>query len=236
MFMMGIIATIIVVVINYKNISIKNGEVPNGNINYDVRIHKYDKNKVVSELGLNTIDDYVSYLDDMKNQVEIVAIRKMIKIDKIRAKRYKNANRTQKRTGYEIIDGLISGAYQDLINIVIQKNQTWEDLPLTKHFRSKFNEKDGCIKEIDFRGKTTHHYSCNNNNKSFSIEYTYIPDDAYEKYPKEVIDYMLEYNGAYNMDYYNYKFVLDEEGYLDDIIFIGITPHMVEGRFVDEGE
>lgn len=219
-------------IINYKNIELKNDSISknnNGSINY-----KYDINKQVKDLDLKITDDYVDYLNELKLKIKPLALQKLINIDKRIARVYKDADMTQKQTGNDIVYELISGGYDSLFNIVIQKNQTWTDLPLTKHFRSKFNEKDGCIKECNFTGKSTHSHSFKN--KTFSIEYTYVPDDAYEKYPKEVIDYMLEYNGAYNMDYYNYKFVLDEEGYLDDIVFIGITPRMVEGRFVDEGE
>ena len=35
---------------------------------------------------------------------------------------------------------------------------------------------------------------------------------------------------AYNLDRYNYQFVLDDKGYLDDIVFLGKTPVIVEGR------
>ena len=230
-FLLGMIITIIVLLVNYKNASINN------NGHNSISNYKYDINKTVSELNLNTVGDYLLYLNDLKNQIEITAIKELVNIDEVRAKRYKNASITQKRKGRDIINGLVSNAYQDLIEIVIQKNEKWDKLPLTEHFKSKFNEKYGCIKEIDSDKIYVHNFGYSDDNKTFSIEYSYIPDDAYEKYPAEQIEFMLEYGaGAYNLDYYNYQYVLDDEGYLDDIIFLGITPHIVEGRYVDEDE
>lgn len=228
-FIIGIIATVIAFMVNHKNGSIKNDS-NNKNNNY-----KYDINKQVKELNLKTIDDYIEYLNEMKLLVEPKALREMVIINKRLASIYIDSDAIKSENGYEIKNGLQASAYRNLIEIIIKKNQSWSKLPLTYNFKKKFNGKEGCIKEFDFTGKSIH--SHNFKNKKFSVERSWIPDDAYEKYPAEQIEFMLEYGaGAYNLDYYNYEYILDEEGYLDDIVFLGITPYIVEGRFVDEGE
>lgn len=228
-FIIGIIATVIAFIINYKNIDLKNDSISKNNIssiNY-----KYDINKTLNELNLQTADDYKEYLNELKSRVKPQVIQSYINISDVDAKIYKRANITQKKTGIDIEKELVSSAYYNILCIVVKKNQSWDGLPLTNYFMKKFDEKDGCIKEFDFKYNHTNSLSAHNfKDKTFSVERSYVPDDAYDKYSKEVIDYMIEYNGAYNLDYYNYEYILDENGYLDDIKFIDITPIVVEGR------
>ena len=223
-----IIGSIIVIAITAIFITTKN-------INTNDKVFKYDINKTVKELKLQSVDDYVEYLNDLKERIELNELKKMIVIDKKRANRYKRANLTQKQNGKDIINELVNTAYSDLINIIIQKEQNWSNLPLTENFKKKFNEKDGVIKECDYNYKSISKYSYDN--KTFSIDYDWIPDDANKKYTDDEIEFMLEYGaGAYNLDRYNYQFVLDDKGYLDDIIFLGKTPVIVEGRDLEHPE
>lgn len=75
----------------------------------------------------------------------------------------------QKNKNYNVIDNeLIKESYsftEDEINkyndffdkgiwkqiiLFVKKNGNWDDIPLTKHFREKYNEKDGILGEIQF--------------------------------------------------------------------------------------
>lgn len=223
-----IIVLIIVIAITTIFITVKN-------INTNDKVFKYDINKTVKELKLQSVDDYIEYLNDLKERIELNELKEMIVIDKKRANRYKRANLTQKQNGKDIINELVNTAYSDLINLIIQKNQDWSNLPLTESFKKKFSEKDGVIKECDYNYKSISKYSYDN--KTFSIDYDWIPDDANKKYTDDEIEFMLTYGaGAYNLDRYNYQFVLDDKGYLDDIIFLGKTPVIVEGRGLEHPE
>ena len=223
-----IIVLIIVIAITTIFITVKN-------INNNDKVFKYDINKTVKELKLQSVDDYIEYLNDLKERIELNELKEMIVIDKKRANRYKRANLTQKQNGKDIINELVNTAYSDLINLIIQKNQDWSNLPLTESFKKKFSEKDGVIKECDYNYKSISKYSYDN--KTFSIDYDWIPDDANKKYTDDEIEFMLTYGaGAYNLDRYNYQFVLDDKGYLDDIIFLGKTPVIVEGRGLEHPE
>ena len=223
-----IIVLIIVIAITTIFITVKN-------INTNDKVFKYDINKTVKELKLQSVDDYIEYLNDLKERIELNELKEMIVIDKKRANRYKRANLTQKQNGKDIINELVNTAYSDLINLIIQKNQDWSNLPLTESFKKKFSEKDGVIKECDYNYKSISKYSYDN--KTFSIDYDWIPDDVNKKYTDDEIEFMLTYGaGAYNLDRYNYQFVLDDKGYLDDIIFLGKTPVIVEGRGLEHPE
>ena len=222
MFVVAIIITIIVIISSLNNKKVAKSV-----------DHKYDINKTIGELQFKSNKEFRDYLKDISKHVNPKDLIKLINYNEY----FYSENLDNNRNGKDMMLILTKYAYQKMIEIVIQKNEKWDKLPLTEHFKSKFNEKDGCIKEIDSDKIYVHNFGYSDDNKTFSIEYSYIPDDAYEKYPAEQIEFMLEYGaGAYNLDYYNYQYVLDDEGYLDDIIFLGITPHIVEGRYVDEDE
>lgn len=223
MFVVAIIITIIITVSNLNNIKVtKSTE------------HKYDINKTVKELDLKTINDYIEYLEYIKEQIKPTSLIRLVEVDKKVANHYRESEVLRSKVGTEVLQNLIYNGYHNLIVTIIKKSQSWRDLPLTAGFKKRFSEKDGCIKELNsFEGYLT---GFDLKNKKFSIDKYWVADDAYEKYSKEVVEYMIEYGGAYNVDRYNYEFILDDEGYLDDIIFLGITPHIVEGRYVDEDD
>ena len=219
------------------------------NTNDNLVKSKYDISKRINELDIQNNKEYREYLKDIS-----VYIKPKQLIDYINyngfdfpSKNLKNAA----RNGEDMILALKKNAYENVLVLLIQKNQDWSNLPLTENFRKKFNEGGGVINEIDTRHivhnikdysdidnestieyiNTTQLQDFNFDNKIFSVQYDYIPDDAYEKYSEYNIYYMLYYGaGAYNSDRYNYQFVLDDKGYLDDIIFLGKTPVIVEGR------
>ena len=190
---------------------------------------EYDMNMIVKELNLQTEQDYYDYLYSIKEKMYPQELREYIDLDE-RVKSLKNAEYSQRTdNGNVILKDFYSYSYSSVIDILITREKSWDDLPLTENFRKKFNEEEGIIKEIDDYVKMAGKFSLEN--KIFSVERYWIADDAYEKYTKEQVEFMLEDGaGAYNMDHYNYKFTLDDKGYIDDIIFVSITPYTVEGR------
>ncbi len=190
---------------------------------------EYDMNMIVKELNLQTEQDYYDYLYSIKEKMYPQELREYIDLDE-RVKSLKNAEYSQRTdNGNVILKDFYSYSYSSVIDILITREKSWDDLPLTENFRKKFNEEEGIIKEIDDYVKMAGKFSLEN--KIFSVERYWIADDAYEKYTKEQVEFMLEYGaGAYNLDRYNYRFILDENGYVDDIVFEGITPIVVEGR------
>lgn len=199
---------------------------PKENQNY-----KYDISKEVGDYSFNNDIDYRDYLKDISRIIEPHELVRFIDYDSF----YFSQKFDNFKTGNEQIVPLIKDAYNNLINYIVQPNQDWSNLPLTENFRKKFNERDGVIKECDYNYKSISKYSYDN--KTFSIDYDWVPDDAHEKYTDDEIEFMLTYGaGAYNLDRYNYEFVLDDKGYLDDIVFLGITPVIVEGCDLEHPE
>ena len=210
------------------------------NINDNAIKSKYDINKKINELNIQDNKEYREYLKDISVYINPEQLRALIDYTRF----YYSVKVGGDMSGNEEILMLKKNAYKNMFLVLIQKNQDWSNLPLTENFRKKFNEGGGCINEIDARPivhkikdysdidndstieyiNTTQLQDYNFDKKTFSVQYDYIPDDAYEKYSEYNIYYMLYYGaGAYNSDRYNYQFVLDDKGYLDDIIFLGKT-------------
>ena len=222
--------------------------------NKNINKYQYDDNKKVSDLNIDTIDDYIEYLTDMSKRINPQELRKLLTINESYASVYKDADATQHESGQLVIKQLVARCYKNLFEILIKKDQNWLELPLTEEFRKKFNEKDGIITEVDVKPFTIKDFSdpgidplptleyeyplylkdFSLDKKTFSVVYDFVSDDAYEKYSDYNVYYMIyEGAGAYNEDLYNYEFVLDKDGYLDDIVFKGITHLVVEGRNVE---
>ena len=192
--------------------------------------NEYDLNKTVIELNLKS-NDYHKYIEYLRNMMHPEELKIYIDVDNY-VKGIKDAEYSRKTTtGSVRLKNFYSHAYACVIDELIKKETSWDDLPLTVNFRKKFNEKDGIIKEVDDYFPSLSEFELNDKDGIFNISRYWIADDAYEKYTQEQIEFMLDYGaGAYNLDKYNYKFILDDKGYIDDIIFLGITPMIVEGR------
>ncbi len=190
---------------------------------------EYDMNMIVKELNLQTEQDYYDYLYSIREKMYPQELKEYININN-EVEYYKKSEFLQEHhNGNFILKSFYSSAYAKVIAKLIKREKSWDALPLTENFRKKFNEEEGIIKEIDDYYPGLEGFALDN--KTFYIERYWIADDAYEKYTKEQVEFMLEDGaGAYNMDHYNYKFTLDDKGYIDDIIFVSITPYTVEGR------
>ena len=196
---------------------------------------EYDMNKTTYELSLKTNEDYKKYYKYIIDLMHPEELKKYINIQDYVKSHMKALYVQQYDNGYVILKNLYSHAYACVMDELIKKETSWDDLPLTVNFRKKFNEKDGIIKEVDDYYPSLSEFELDDKDGKFNISRYWIADDAYEKYTKEQIEFMLDYGaGAYNLDRYNYKFVLDENGYIDDIIFLGITPIIVEGRDLND--
>ena len=103
---------------------------------------------------------------------------------------------------YEILNKLPKGTYANLLEQLLDNKVNYDEAPLTEHFKEKF--KDGLLIE----------YANLDINNSFS----WIKYDFENRY------FTLQANIGEAVDYYYFNFILDQDGYLDDIVLEKIVP------------
>ena len=109
----------------------------------------------------------------------------------LNAIRLSNIEKDNLYTKNEIMISDLNISGEDLINILTTKNGNWDELPLTKNFRKKFNAKDGILGKMDYDSVKKNPY----NNGEYPFEdYSYI---VVKKGKKETA--------------YMYNFILDKE-------------------------
>ena len=111
----------------------------------------------------------------------------------------------------EILINMPKGTYANLLEQLLYNQVNYDEAPLTEHFKEKFKENEGILYD----------YGIEINNQAFhSVEYDYdkkyfaVETNRGNEYA-EVIDRLY----IYSQDYHYFNFILDEEGYLDDIVF-----------------
>ena len=192
-----VIICIVLVIYVMKPIILKN------DINESERIEttKYNYESKLEDLHLEKEEDYLEYLLEIKRRVKPQELQKLVIVDNNRAARYKASYFQQKEEGNQILIKLTAGAYRELLCRVIRHGEDWSELPLTKHFREKFKPESGVILEKDYiyhEGFHTYVGQFKYSDKLFSVSAESKEKGNYRKW---------------------YKFILDEEGYLDDVIF-----------------
>lgn len=105
-------------------------------------------------------------------------------------------NWNAKENLYKVLDILKSRAYENILEQLLDNKVNYSEAPLTEHFKEKF--KNGLLCDYDSYGLTSYDF-----NKRYFV--------------------LTKYNGEAR-DYYYYNFILDYEGYLDDIILDKIVP------------
>lgn len=109
----------------------------------------------------------------------------------LNAIRLSNIEKDNLNTKNEIMISDLNISGEDLINILTTKNGNWDELPLTKNFRKKFNAKDGILGKMNYDSVKKNPY----NNGEYPFEdYSYI---VVKKGKKETA--------------YMYNFILDKE-------------------------
>lgn len=97
---------------------------------------------------------------------------------------------------YEILDMLKSKAYRNVLKQLLYNKVNYAEAPLTEHFKEKF--RNGFLSDSDS-------YSW----KSYGFNKKYFV--------------LIKYDGEAQDDYY-FSFILDNDGYLDDIVLEKIVP------------
>ena len=162
---------------------------------------KYNIEKKLEELSLKKTEDYLEYLIEISKKIEPKELQKLVIIDNNRAARYKNSYFQQQEDGKQVLLKLTAASYRELLCRVIRRGEDWSELPLTEHFREKFNESEGVILEKDYI--------------YYDDLYTYVGQYRYNE-RRFSVSVESEEKGDYRKWY---RFVLDKDGYLDDIIF-----------------
>ena len=103
---------------------------------------------------------------------------------------------------YGILNNMPKGTYANLLEQLLDNKVNYDEAPLTEHFKEKF--KDGLLIE----------YANLDINNSFS----WIKYDFENRY------FTLQANIGEAVDYYYFNFILDQDGYLDDIVLEKIVP------------
>lgn len=192
-----VIISIIIIVnlIKSDNNLIRNDEEP------IAETEKYDFEKTIEELSLKTKEDYLEYLLEIGEKIKPEELSSLANINSNLAANYYNADASKKEDGQKVLANLTAGAYRELLCRVIRHGEDWSELPLTKHFREKFKPESGVILEKDYiyhEGFHTYVGQFKYSDKLFSVSAESKEKGNYRKW---------------------YKFILDEEGYLDDVIF-----------------
>lgn len=195
-----IVVTIcIILVINVIKPINLNNDVSESEVNETT---KYNFESKLEDLHLEKKEDYLEYLLEVSRKIEPKKLQKLVVIDNNVAAVYKNSYFAQKENGEQVLRELTADAYCELLCRVIKRGEDWSELPLTKHFREKFNPEIGIITHPDYT--------------YYDDLYTYLHNYSYTK--KE---FAVNCKNSDN-NYYSqvYSFVLDDKGYLDDIIFL----------------
>lgn len=110
-----------------------------------------------------------------------------------------------------LINWLPRQTYRNLLRRLLYNQVNYDEAPLTEHFKEKFKENE-CI---------LYDYGIEINNQAFHwVEYDY--DKKYfavETNKGSEINEIIDRLYIYSQDYHYFNFILDEEGYLDDIVF-----------------
>ena len=191
-----VIICIVLVIYVMKPIIFKN------DINESERIEttKYNYEAKLEDLHLEKEEDYLEYLLEIKRRVKPQELQKLVIVDNNRAARYKASYFQQKEEGNQVLIKLTAGAYKELLCRVIRHGEDWSELPLTKHFREKFNPEEGVL-----------------NDQYYNYEQGVYLNPGFNYKDRTVVTLCADENG--NKYYGWYDFVLNDEGYLDDVIF-----------------
>ena len=195
-----IVVAICMVLVIYvvKPISIKKETIDSKTI----ETTKYNFEAKLENLHLEKKEDYLEYLIEISKKVKPELLKQLVIVDMNIAAVYKNSYFAQKENGEQVLRELTADAYRELLCRVIRHGEDWSELPLTEHFREKFNPEEGVITHPDY--------------VYYDDLYTYVNDYSFNK--KE---FAVECKNNEGIRYGQvYTFILNEEGYLDDIIFL----------------
>lgn len=170
---------------------------------------KYDFTKPIEELHLGKLDNYVDYVTELSKQLKPIELRELVTIDINYVADYQRSYYGKQENGKQIFLELQYECYKELLNRVTTPNSDWTGLPLTENFRNKYNEKESVVGRLKYLQHSNYGMSMSGfslDNKKFAMIYSQWEDN--------------KYGGNEEVEYFDwYNFVLDEEGYLDDVIF-----------------
>ena len=154
-----------------------------------------DLNKPFSYYNINNETDLDDLVEKIAKYLKPIELQKYVDYSLYEYKYIKDSwNKIDNL--YEILNKLPKGTYANLLEQLLDNKVNYDEAPLTEHFKEKF--KDGIIREYDLYGWKSYDF----NKKCFVL---------------------TKYNGEAQDDYY-FNFILDEEGYLDDIVLEKIVP------------
>lgn len=193
-----IVVTIcIILVINVIKPINLNNDVSESEVNETT---KYNFESKLEDLHLEKKEDYLEYLLEVSRKIEPKKLQKLVVIDNNVAAVYKNSYFAQKENGEQVLRELTADAYRELLCRVIKRGEDWSELPLTKHFRGKFSPEEGVL-----------------NDQYYEYNQDVYLNPGFNYGERTVVTTCVDENGN---EYYGwYDFVLDDSGYLDDVIF-----------------
>ena len=120
---------------------------------------------------------------------------------------------------YEILNKLPKGTYANLLEQLLYNKVNYDEAPLTEYFKEKFDSAKGILYDYGLEiGSQEFKWVGYDYEKKYFVVETNKGDEIIENIDKWYI---------YSQDYHYFNFVLDEEGYLDDIVFDHIK-HMTD--------
>ena len=189
-----IIISIVLVISVIEPINLGNDE------SETIETTKYSFEAKLEDLHLEKKEDYLEYLIEISKKVKPELLKQLVIVDMNIAAVYKNSYFAQKENGEQVLRELTAGAYRELLCRVIRHGEDWSELPLTKHFREKFNPEEGVL-----------------NDQYYNYEQGVYLNPGFNYKDRTVVTLCADENG--NKYYGWYDFVLNDEGYLDDVIF-----------------
>ena len=178
-----------------------------------------DLNKSFSYFNITTNDELHGFLKLVGKNLVPSSLSKYIDYENETGFSINGYNWDAKNNLYEVLDMLSSIAYRNLLKQLLYNKVNYDEAPLTEHFKEKFDSAKGILYDygLEIGSQEFYWVVCDYEKKYFVVE-TNKGDEIIENIDKWYI---------YSQDYHYFNFVLDEEGYLDDIVFDHIK-HMTD--------
>ena len=159
---------------------------------------KYELDKKTVEYNFRKIEDYKDYLLNISEKIKPIELQNCVSIrDEYNRLIY---GMEGSKDGNWVLSEMTKDAYRELLCRVIRHGEDWSELPLTEHFREKFNPGEGVL-----------------NDQYYNYEQGVYLNPGFNYKDRTVVTLCADENG--NKYYGWYDFVLNDEGYLDDVIF-----------------
>lgn len=167
------------------------------NANEEMVNEKIDLNSSFNSYNITSNEDLYKIIKLVSIYLEPVELQKYVNYDLYS---YKDKWNTYNSFA-EFLMPLKKTTYSNFFNLLIHNKVDYNEAPLTTHFKNKFDDSQSILSEYGY------------NDEGISMDL-----DKFD-YENNFFVISKTYEDNLAEDYYYFNFVLDEKGYLDDIVF-----------------